>query len=70
MSETATANKPETLLRVDETLVYLSDSYGLKISKSAFLNGVRAGTLPQPIRLTPSRPVWKKSDIDALVNPL
>lgn len=39
----------------------------LPMSKSTWLAGVKAGKFPQPIRLTPARPVWRKSAIDALV---
>ena len=39
----------------------------LPMGKSTFLNGVKSGKFPQPVRFTQRRPVWRKSDIDALI---
>ena len=39
----------------------------LPMGRSTFLNGVKAGKYPQPVRFSPRRPVWRKSDIDALI---
>lgn len=39
----------------------------LPMGRSTFLNGVKAGKYPQPVRFSPRRPVWRKTDIDALV---
>ena len=57
----------ETFFSIDNLIVRLREVNGLQISKSAFLNGVRAGKYPQPVRPLPRRPVWKKSDIDSLL---
>ena len=54
----------ETLLRVDEVVCMLP------IGKTSFLEGVKSGKFPQPLRLTPRRPVWKKTDIDSLLSAL
>jgi len=39
----------------------------LPMSKSTWLAGVKSGKFPKPVRITPARPVWRKTDIDALV---
>ena len=39
----------------------------LPMSKSTWRAGVKAGKFPPAIRLTPARPVWRKTDIDALI---
>ena len=40
----------------------------LPMGRSTWLEGVKAGKYPAPVRLSPQRPVWKKSVIDALVD--
>lgn len=69
MSNTAATGAPstETFYRADDFLIHLRQAHGLKLSKSAFLNGVRAGKYPQPLRITPMRPVWRSSDAAALI---
>lgn len=42
-------------------------SLELGICKSTWTNGVRSGKYPQPIRISPKRPVWRKSDVLAFV---
>jgi predicted DNA-binding transcriptional regulator AlpA len=37
------------------------------MGRSTWLNGVKAGKYPAPIFLSPRRPVWKQSSIDALI---
>ena len=37
------------------------------VSKSTVLNGVRAGVLPAPVRLSPKRVAWRSADIRALI---
>lgn len=37
------------------------------VSESHFLNGVKAGKFPKPIRLSPRVSVWKVEDIRALL---
>lgn len=39
----------------------------LKISKTAFYNGIRAGTFPKPRKLTPKTSVWNAADIRRLL---
>lgn len=73
MSNTATetgASRAETFLCADDFIAQLHEASGLKISKSAFLKGVKAGKFPQPYRLLPRRPTWKKSDLATLINSL
>ena len=65
-----TAINANTSVNTDSTAIFLNvDAIvrSLPMSKSTWLAGVKAGKFPQPIRLTPARPVWRKSDIDALV---
>ena len=65
---TATSEKPpEKFFRVDDVIVQLKEVNGLQISKSTFLNGVRSGKYPQPIRVSLRRPVWTQTDIDTLI---
>jgi predicted DNA-binding transcriptional regulator AlpA len=40
------------------------------MSKRGFNYGVKAGTLPQPIRITPMRPVWRAADIHSFIQAL
>jgi prophage regulatory protein len=58
---TANANPDAIFLNVD-AIVHI-----LPMSKSTWLAGVKAGKFPQPVRLTPARPVWRKSDLDFLI---
>ena len=37
------------------------------MGRSSWLNGVKAGKYPAPVFLSPRRPVWKQSAIDALI---
>lgn len=69
MSNTAAtgASSTETFYRADDFIIHLREAHGIKISKSAFLNGARAGKYPQPSRLSPLRPVWRNSDAAALI---
>lgn len=39
----------------------------LPMGRSTWLLGVKAGKYPQPVRFSSKRPVWKRSDIDALL---
>ena len=57
----AQATPGETFLSVDEVVKRLP------LGKTTWLVGVKAGKYPQPLRPTPRRPVWRKSDIDALI---
>lgn len=40
----------------------------LPISKSTWLNGVRTGKYPKPVKLGPKTTVWRVEDIRALIN--
>lgn len=40
----------------------------LKISKTAFYNGIRNGTFPKPRKLTPKTSVWNAEDIRRLLS--
>ena len=65
-----TAINANTSVNTDPTAIFLNvDAIvrSLPMSKSTWLAGVKAGKFPQPVRLTPARPVWRKTDIDALV---
>ena len=42
----------------------------LPISRTAFLNGVREGRYPKPVKLTPKSSAWRVSDIKALCEKL
>lgn len=39
----------------------------LPISKSTWLNGVRSGKFPKPVKLGPKTTVWRVEDIRALI---
>lgn len=39
----------------------------LRMGRSTWTNGVKSGKYPQPIRLSPKRPVWRKSDVLAFI---
>ena len=67
MPTSTTATPTETFYRVDDFIAHLREVCGLQISKSAFLTGVKTGKFPQPVRPSPKRPVWKTSDIAALI---
>jgi predicted DNA-binding transcriptional regulator AlpA len=42
-----------------------AELFGMK--KATFANRVKAGVFPQPIRLSPRRPVWRESDLAAFI---
>jgi predicted DNA-binding transcriptional regulator AlpA len=42
----------------------------LQISRSSWLEGVRIGRYPAPVRLSPRRVAWRVSDIQAFVDSL
>jgi predicted DNA-binding transcriptional regulator AlpA len=42
----------------------------LGVSRSTFHKAVDAGTYPQPIRVTPRRPVWRERELIDFVNSL
>ena len=39
----------------------------LSISKTAWLNGVKEGRFPRPVRLGPRSIAWRRADIEALI---
>jgi predicted DNA-binding transcriptional regulator AlpA len=53
--------RAETLLNLEGVLPQVH------MKRSSWLNGVKAGKYPAPVFLTPRRPVWKQSAIDALI---
>lgn len=63
MTETITKT---TFLNQTSVRALLQES-GVPMSRSTWINGVATGKFPQPSRLTPARPVWKTSDIEALI---
>ena len=69
MSHVNTTDTPSTdkFFRADDFIVYLREESGLKISKSTFLKGVKAGKFPQPLYLSAARPVWRTSDVKTLI---
>lgn len=42
----------------------------LGMSHSTFRIQVKAGRLPQPVRISPKRPVWKVRELDAFIESL
>ena len=54
----------ESLLRLPQILELIP------ISKSAWWQGCKTGKYPKPIKLSARTTVWKKSDIDALIQRL
>ena len=40
------------------------------ISRSDWLQGVKAGIYPAPVRLSPRRVAWRESDINEFINGL
>jgi hypothetical protein len=67
----ATIQNPATtpLLNIDG-VINLFAQQGAPMSKRGFNYGVKAGTLPQPIRITPMRPVWRAADIHSFIQAL
>ena len=65
-----TLKPAEKFFRADDAVAYLNEAHGLQISKSAFLNAVRSGKYPQPARLSPRRPIWRQTTLDAFVTAL
>ena len=62
-----TLKPAEKFFRAADAVVYLSETHGLQISKSGFLSAVRSGKYPQPARLSPRRPVWRQTSLDAFI---
>jgi predicted DNA-binding transcriptional regulator AlpA len=67
MSQTITGVSANTTFLNQPAVCEYLQTIGIKMSRSTFLNGVSTGRFPAPSRPTPSRPVWKKADIDSLV---
>lgn len=57
----------KTQLLNQQASCQLLKEMGAPVSLSTFLNGVKTGKYPQPIRITPRRPVWRAQDLFALV---
>ena len=50
---------------LDESLLRGPAAAGyLRMSNVSFQQLVKAGTLPQPVRLQPHRPLWRTADLD------
>lgn len=39
----------------------------IPVSRSTWLAGVKSGRFPKPVRISPRRVAWRKSDIDRLI---
>ena len=52
------------LMKLQQVLTHL------QISRSSWLEGVRTGRYPAPVRLSPRRVAWRVSDIKAFVDSL
>jgi predicted DNA-binding transcriptional regulator AlpA len=66
-----TENTPGTTTFVNEKDARaMLDARGLKMSRSTFIKGVADGKFPEPVRITPKRPVWRTADIQALISSL
>lgn len=69
-SASMTATNVDTTVNTDPAAIFLNvDAIvrSLPMSKSTWLAGVKSGKFPKPIRMTPARPVWRKSTIDSLI---
>lgn len=63
-TKTPPAGYFQTLLAATEAAALL------QMSRTNFANHVKSGRLPQPIRITPARPVWRLADLQAFVESL
>jgi prophage regulatory protein len=62
-SSTSIADR-DGLLRIEEFLGY---GRAIPMSKSAWLDGVRLGVFPKPLKLGRKLRVWRAADIKALI---
>lgn len=67
MSATSTVPAPQNLsqfelLRVKQVVQIVA------VSRSTWLSGVRSGRFPKPLKLSPRVTVWRKSDLQALID--
>lgn len=63
-STTPTASPAEKLLILPTVLDQVT------MSRSGWLQGVKDGRYPAPVRLSPRRVAWRQSDITAFINGL
>ena len=63
-STTPTASPTEKLIRLPEVLDLVT------MSRSGWLQGVKDGRYPAPVRLSPRRVDWRESDINEFINGL
>lgn len=63
-STTPTASPAEKLLILPTVLERIT------MSRSGWLQGVKDGRYPAPVRLSPRRVAWRQSDITAFINSL
>lgn len=68
-NETVNFNDPRALFRVNDLCNNpKARTKGiLNCSRSAFWNGVKEGTIPQPIYLGERLPLWRREDIEELL---
>ena len=63
-STTPTASPAEKLLILPTVLERIT------MSRSGWLQGVKDGRYPAPVRLSPRRVAWRESDITSFINGL
>ena len=62
---------PDTTSATTEKLIRLPIVLDrVPMSRSGWLQGVKDGRYPAPVRLSPRRVAWKESDITAFINGL
>lgn len=62
---------PDTTSATTEKLIRLPIVLDrVPMSRSGWLQGVKEGRYPAPVRLSPRRVAWKESDITAFINGL
>ena len=62
MTENASSVNPKNLLRLPAVL------QRFPVSRSKFLQGVKDGIYPKPIKITPRCVAWRDSDISELID--
>lgn len=62
--DTTSPTTAEKLIRLPEVLDLVT------MSRSGWLQGVKDGRYPAPVRLSPRRVAWKRSSITAFINSL
>ncbi|WP_425045254.1 helix-turn-helix transcriptional regulator [Primorskyibacter sp. S87] len=62
-----TSDNPKPFLRLPEII---APDGPIPVGKSTWWEGVRKGRFPKPVKLGPRIAVWKREDIDALIDAL